>query len=150
MPLTNEQVQKISLLSDTVLYREAVAFMQRLVNELGCNPLPPTQINGLLHIADGANYAGLSTFVVHQRDRNWTGSKVDIRTFYVELEKMFSEMRRKRLSDEFSLATAATSNQEKDEIMIALAREFIQHLVAENGLLVATAKDERSRNGRKG
>jgi hypothetical protein len=150
MPLTNKQMQKIWLISDTVLYRDAVTFLHRLVSEMDCDPLPPTQVNGLLYMADGANYAELFRFVVHQRDRNWTGLKADIKTFYTELERVLSDMRKKRLSEEFLLATATTSNQEKDEIMIVLAREFIQHMVAENGLLVAQAKDERSYNGRKG
>ena len=44
--LSNAQLQKIYLLSDTVLYSEAVSFIRKLVQEEGCAPLPTSQIAG--------------------------------------------------------------------------------------------------------
>lgn len=137
--LTSAQFQKIWLLSDTVLYPEAVSFMRKLVQEQDCDPLPAAQVNGLLSIAESARYKELYEFVVHQRDRNWPPSKRDIKTFYTELEKLFTQMRVKRLRSEFHLLseTPGQSNsemlQEVDALMARLAREFIQHLLAENG-----------------
>ncbi len=60
-------------------------------------------------------------------------------------------MRRKRLKDEFHLVTeeqgksAQELRLETDELMALLARDFIQHLVAENGLIAATAADQRAK-----
>ena len=48
---TISQIEKISLLSDTVLYPEAVAFIRRMVYEEDCTPLPTSQVMGLLNVA---------------------------------------------------------------------------------------------------
>src|SRR5437763_11811751 len=101
--LSNAQLQKIYLLSDTVLYSEAVSFIGKLVREQGCNPLPTSQVAGLLNIAEAVKYDELHRFVLHQRDRNWPPSKRDIKTFYTALEEVLSLIQRKRLKDEFHL-----------------------------------------------
>jgi len=148
MPSTT-QLQKIALLSDTVLYNEAVAFIRKLVKEQDCDPLPTSQVNGLLSIAESASYDELYRFVVHQRDRNWPPSKRDIKTFYTALEQELSLMYRKRLKDEFLLLTQQNAQEirkEADEVMALLARDYIQHLVAENGILQAEADDKRRQN----
>ncbi len=126
MALAAEQRQKILLLSDTVLYPEAVAFVRKLVQEEDRSPLPTSQVMGLLNIALASKYSELYQFVVHQRDRN-------------SLEKFLTQMKQKRIKDEFQLLRSGLTNretsEEADELMVLLAREFIQHLVAENGLL---------------
>ena len=43
------QLQKIWLLSDTILYPEAVDFVQRLARQ--DDPLPMSQVNGLQNIS---------------------------------------------------------------------------------------------------
>ena len=147
--LSNAQLQKIYLLSDTVLYSEAVSFIRRLVREQGCNPLPTSQVAGLLNIAEAVKYDELHRFVLHQRDRNWPPSRRDIKTFYTTLEEVLSLMQRKRLKDEFHLMPDMQGRslnevrQEVDELLGRLAREFIQHLVAENGVLAAQKAEER-------
>lgn len=154
---TPAQLQKVWLLSDTVLYPEAVAFMRKLVEEHDCNPLPASQVAGLLNVAESARYDELNRFVLHQRDRNWPPSKSDIKTFYTALEEKLSLMQRKRLKDEFHLLmdtagrSASDIRQEFDALMALLAREFIQHLLAENGALAAQVDDERKqqRGGRR-
>jgi hypothetical protein len=152
--LSREQLQKISLLSDTLLYPEAVAFIRRLVQEEDCDPLPTSQVTGLLSIAEASKYDELYRFVVHQRERNWPPSRSDIKKFYTELEKVLSLMQRKRLKDEFRLVTdglsAGDARQESDTLMASLARDFIQHLVAENVLLAAEKSDVRARERRVG
>ncbi len=139
MALAAEQRQKILLLSDTVLYPEAVAFVRKLVQEEDRSPLPTSQVMGLLNIALASKYSELYQFVVHQRDRNWSGSKSDIKELYIALEKFLTQMKQKRIKDEFQLLRSGLTNretsEEADELMVLLAREFIQHLVAENGLL---------------
>ena len=148
---TLAQLQKIWLLSDTVLYPEAVSFIHKLVRDQECDPLPASQVAGLFSIAESSKYDELYRFVVHQRDRNWPPSKRDIKTFYTALEEVLSIMQKKRLKDEFHLLTDTSGRnvnairQESAALMALLAREFIQHLVAENNLLAAEKADEWAR-----
>lgn len=142
MPTTT-QIQNIWLLSDTVLYPEAVAFMRRLIRDQECRPLPNSQIAGLLSIAESHQYDRLKDFVLHQRTRNWPPGKRDIGTFYTALEETLKNMET-RLRGDFHLLAGKQrpGNQlgpEEQELMALLAREFIQHLIAENGELAATA-----------
>ncbi len=136
-------------LSDTVFYPEAVAFIHHLIYDEECMPLPATQIIGLLNIANVSSYAELERFIRHQRDRDWPTSKQDIKTLYTELDKLFTTIKNKRLRDEFHLVqgkqNSKETNQEIDELMILVAHDFVQHLVAENSLLAAQKADERSR-----
>jgi len=145
---TPEQLRKLRYLSDTVLYAEAVTFIRRLVNDEDCSTLPASQVMGLLNIANASSYAELESFIKHQRERNWPASKSSIKTFYTELEKVFSAMR-KRITGEFELvepgANGKAANQETEEVMVLLARDFIQHLIAENGLLAVEKAQERAR-----
>jgi len=139
--------QRLLDLSDNELYTEAVALIRHLVDKEGCSPLPTSQVMGLLNIANAASYSELERFIQHQRERDWPASKRDIKTFYTELEKSFREMRNRRIRSEFHLLSDGLSpvdaNREVDEIMATLAHEFIQHLVAENGVLAAQKADER-------
>ena len=144
---TTAQLRKIWLLSDTVLYPEAAAFLRRLVRDQNCKPLPTSQVAGLLNIAEAYQYDELSTFVIHQRDRNWPPRQRDIKTFYTALAETLVEME-KRLSDDFHLVASARKGPsqrgpEEYELLALLAREFIQHLIAENILLAAKEDDER-------
>ena len=145
--LSIAQEKKISLLSDTTLYPEAVAFLRRLINELHSSPLPTAQIMGLLNIAHSSSYGQLREYVMHQRDRNWPEWKPNTKVFYTELEKLLTQIQRKRLVEEFGLVTPGQNtqqvNQEMNELMAALAREFIQHLVAENILLTELQRSRR-------
>src|SRR5437868_13621286 len=113
---SSEKLQQLWNLSDTVLYPEAVTFMQQLVNEKGCGTLPASQVTGLLNVANASSYAELERFMRHQQERNWPFSKKDIKVFYSELEKWFSSVKKKRLKDEFHLVqegrTARETNQE--------------------------------------
>lgn len=144
MPRLTHQ-QKISLLSDTVLYPEAVAFMRRLVDKEGCNPLPTSQVNGLFSIAESSRYGKLREFVEHQRDRDWPPSKRDIKTFYTRLEQEFTHLER-RLAVEFGLTKdehgRPVSDADQNEMLALLAREFIQHILAENGVIAAVSGNQ--------
>jgi hypothetical protein len=148
--LSSALLQRLWDMSDELLYPEAVTFIRRLVNEKDCSPLPTSQVMGLLNIANAANYGELMHFIRHQRERNWIESKKDIKIFYTELEQWFVAMRNKLVRNEFRLLskglTPVAANREVDEIMATLAQEFIQHLVAENGLLSSQkAEEQRSR-----
>lgn len=145
MPTTT-QIQNIWLLSDTVLYPEAVAFMSRLIRDQECKPPPNSQVAGLLSIAESHQYNELKEFVLHQRTRNWPPGKRDIGIFYTALEETLKNMET-RLRGDFHLVSGkqrpgSQLRPEEHELMALLAREFIQHLIAENGVLAATAVSE--------
>lgn len=145
--LSPDQVKQVSYLSDTILYSEAVAFMDRLVTHGECNPLPTSQVMGLFNVAQTARYDEILYYIQHQRDRDWQPSKRDLKVFYTELEKYFTTMRNKRLASEFHLlqegVTQLEANRQRDELMAALAPEFLQHLLAENGLLALASQGPR-------
>jgi hypothetical protein len=138
---SEERLRQLWNLSDEVLYPEAVAFLHRLINEQGCSTLPASQVMGLLNIAKTPVYSELDRFIRHQQERNWPESKKDIKIFYAELEKWLTAFRNKRLRETFHLERGG---QEADELMVLLAREFIQHLVAENGVLAVRKASART------
>lgn len=138
-----EQLERLWNVSDDTLYPEAEKFMQHLVNEKGIATLPSSQIAGLQNIANAASYRELAHFIRHQRERKWPESKKDIEVFYTELEKWFIAVKNTRLRNEFHLVQEGLSNQEIDELMALLAQDFIQHLVAENGLLAVKRASAR-------
>ncbi len=149
--LSPAQIKKIWLLSDTVLYRDALNFMQQLLQKPKSAPLSTKQANGLLNSAQAASYGILDLFVARQNSRDWLTDKISVQLFYADCSLFLTNMRRKRLRDEFRLLSDETGRpaseikREEDELMLLLAREFIQHLVAENGLLLAQQEDEKSK-----
>ena len=147
MELTLAQVRKIDVISDTVLYPEATALVKQLIEDEECNPLPSSQIIGLLNIANTNTYTELYRFVLHQRDRNWTASKTDIKKFYTALEKYLSDMARQRVKAEFHLIPeeldVKRTKQMTEIVMAVLAQDFIQHFVAENNRRAAYVSRRR-------
>ncbi len=144
--LSQKHLQKIELLSDTVLYPESVAFVRRMIQKEKCNPLPATQVNGLLNIALTLNYENVRNFAEHQRERNWPSNKRDIKTFYTHLEKELVRLEQ-RLDTEFSLTKdqygRRVSSEDEREMLGRLTREYVQHLLAENLLAEAEIKEQR-------
>jgi glycosidase len=145
--ISSAQQEKIYYLSDMVLYEEAVGLIRSLKDRDGRpQPLPTSQVKGLWNIANASStYSGLTEFIVHQKLRDWQPSKRFLGSFYTELERVFNQMRNQRLRTEFRLLNERDRSQsiseQADEIMILLAREFIQHLVTENLLIEAERKD---------
>jgi hypothetical protein len=151
---TRAQLKKIWLLSDTVLYPEAVDFMQRHVQQ--SEPLPNSQVMGLFNAAASEQYPVLYRFVTHQRDRNWPYAKMHIKRFYTALEQTLLVMQRTRIRNEFRLLedvpgrSVAETRQEQDTLMALLAREFIQHLLAENAVLLLRGDKGQKAQGARG
>lgn len=152
--LSPAQFQQLWSLSDDVLYREAVIFIHELVKREDCQPLPNSQVKGLLNIAKVSQYNELERYIAHQRKRDWNAKSRYLKTFYTELEKLLTAMKNKRLKQEFQLLTTKLTHAERmreiDELMAQLAYEFIQHLLAENALLVAELGTEGATNLRMG
>lgn len=144
--LSQKQLQKIESFSDTVLYPESVAFVRRMVQKEKCNPLPMTQANGLLNIALSLNYDDVLGFVEHQRERNWPSNKRDIKTFYTHLEKELTRLEQRLNTDFFPTKDAhgrRVSSEDEREMLGRLAREYIQHLLAENMLVETEIREQR-------
>jgi hypothetical protein len=144
--ISTTQLEKVYYLSDMVLYKEAVGLMRSQKDRNGNpQPLPTSQVKGLWNIANSSTYNLLVEFIVHQKLRDWQPSKRFLATFYAELERVFNQMRNQRLRTEFRLLNERNASQsigeQADEVMILLAREFIQHLVTENLLIEAERKD---------
>jgi hypothetical protein len=121
-----EQVQ-IRLLSDNNLYPQAVEFMKSIDR-----PLPPTQINGLLNVSLANPYDQLKLFVERQCTRTtWASRDRHIPDFYRKFTQKLKHL-------ETYVPSITKHRQGKvpreDELAITmeLAREFIQHILAEN------------------
>jgi predicted AAA+ superfamily ATPase len=116
--------------------------------------LPNSQVKGLLNIAKASQYNELERYIEHQRQRDWNAKSRYLKTFYTELEKVLTAMKNKRLRQEFQLLTTPLTHieriREADELMAQLAYEFIQHLLAENALLIAEMGTGRVKNQRAG
>jgi len=144
--ISTTQLEKVYYLSDMVLYKEAIGLIRSQKDRDGnLQPLPTSQVKGLWNIANSSTYSVLVEFIVHQKLRDWQPSKRFLATFYTELERVFNQMRNQRLRTEFRLLNERDASQsiseQADEVMILLAREFIQHLVTENLLIEAERKD---------
>jgi hypothetical protein len=134
MALTSAQRKKIYLISDTVFYPEAIALLRKIVEDDRFWQLPKNnQMMGLLNITRSSKYDDVLDFINNQIKRN-----VD-EVFYEYLRQELNNIHRKRMQDEFQVVIPQSTRREEDaekkELMLHLAREFIQHLVAETNML---------------
>jgi hypothetical protein len=154
MSINEEQMRYIRVLSDTELYKHAIDFLN---TEVEVNhqfeqrpPLPNTQINGLLNVAQANTYGELIDFIKHQRDRNWQGKYAYIKIFYEHLERVLKEMpefakREGLIPEDLSIQK---TREEIQKISDLLACEFIQHLAAENLVRERERIDEEKKQRR--
>ncbi len=120
--------RKIQLLSDTVLYREAQDFIKQ-----------NSTIDGQKQLYSLVNYSQtweeLEKFVAHQKERDWLGSKTYYKQFYMALHAYLKQLRDNVEKEWFSPEAELTKVQRRkwvDDYAILVAREFFQHLTAEN------------------
>ena len=122
-----EESRRINLLSDTVLYDDAMAF----VNE---HPELPDmrQLIGLASFSE--KWTDLLAYIKHQAGRDW-GNRTHYKTFYDKLRQYLETGLRQRVKTEFSLVDEGLSRKEEKAVLDKwaqlLAQEFVQHLVAE-------------------
>jgi len=140
MQATREQIAQMRLLSDGELYIEAQKFFK--------NYKPPEnkQLAGLLEFSRDIN--DLQSFVKHQAGRKWVDSpKAHYETFYNELNKYLQKLRQQVKSPPHDLVMKGlTAKAEKDQVDFFagwLAREFVQHLVAEAQMQTSVATNQR-------
>jgi len=131
--ITNEQQAKIRLLSDNELYPQAIVFIRGIGRSL-----PATQINGLLNVSLANTYDLLGEFIERQGNRTtWRREDAYIREFYKRLPNKLKQL--EVYAPSIMQSTAEQSSREDMQaVKMLLAREFIQHLLAENGYMGVT------------
>lgn len=130
--ISQQEQERIRLISDNELYPQAVEFISKL-----SNALPSTQINGLLNVALGNTYYQLHHFIKKQRERRWQNKEEYIRDFYNKLAAKLTNIETTCLPCITQSRTEKISPEDRQAICMALAREFIQHVLAENGYRAA-------------
>jgi hypothetical protein len=132
--ITEKQQAKIRLLSDTELYPQAIMFMRSIGR-----PLPGAQLNGLLNVSLADTYGHLEQFIRNQSERKtWRREDTHIPDFYKKLPNKLKQIMDAYLSSIMQLAAEHPSQKDIQAVKMLLAREFIQHLLAENGYMGAT------------
>ncbi len=125
--ISAQEQERIRLLSDTELYPQAVEFTRNIGGTL-----PGSQINGLLNVALANTYAQLETFVKRQYGRStWRANERHIPDFYRRLEHKLKDLERSIPSVTRDRQTKPSA-EEMRALKMLLAREFIQHVLAEN------------------
>ena len=125
--ITPHEQERIRLLSDTELYPQAVEFMRSVGKQL-----PPTQINGLLNVSLANTYIRLKEFIDGQHKRTtWRRGDEHIPRFYKDLSVKLKQLEN-YARDILKARTEQPSLEDAQVLYMLIAREFIQHLLAEN------------------
>lgn len=131
--ITEKQQAKIRLLSDSELYPQAIEFMRGIGR-----PLPASQINGLLNVSLADTYYGLGKFIEGQiKRKTWRREDTHIPDFYKKLPNKLKRIE-EFVPSIMQLTAEQPSQEDMQVVKMLLAREFIQHLLAENGYMGAT------------
>lgn len=132
MTMTVEQAQKIRLLSDCELYDKAVDFAK---THRDAN-VSRTQLSGLRNAVGAGNRDEIYDYLQNRIERSTTSDK--LKKFYQNLENYLSELRGLVEGtqlvvkpQEMGRAQRKQVNEEINWYAYLLAKEFIQHLVAE-------------------
>lgn len=126
--LTHQQLEKIRLLSDGQLYRDALDFIEAQGTIDG-----RTQLASLISYTQ--SWTDLTGFVRHQSQRDWIGKKSYYGQFYTALDSYLKQLYQQVLK-EFPLPdnyeTKAQKRNWNEHCAIRVAREFVEHLTFEN------------------
>ena len=129
MTMTTEQLQKICLLSDSELYEDAVKFVEP---HRGAK-VSKSQLSGLQNAIGAGDSNEIFRYINNRLDRSTT--RAQLKKFYEELRDYLQRLPRR--FQEAGLVvkpenmTRAQSRQVNEDITYLLAKEYIQHLVAE-------------------
>lgn len=128
MKLTREQDIKLRLLSDNELYEDAVAFIRE--NRTVRN----NQMSGLRNISEAAaGFSGVLKFTKHQASRTYRDR--DTKDFYAALTRKLEGLQKRLKADQDFLPDGLSKkelNKYAESYGLLIAREFINHLWAEN------------------
>jgi len=126
--ISEQELLQIRLLSDYTLYPSAVAFMNELEK-----PLPGNQANGLLNVSFANSYDQLVNYLQDQQARTtWPEGEKYIQQFYEDLEYKLIDIEQDYLPVVTQSRQEVLSEEDTEEIKMLLAREFLQHILAEN------------------
>ncbi len=132
IPTTADQLQKLRLLSDGELYQMACEFIKQHQTILN------SQVVSLVtHTQDWDDLMDDRTgFVKHQADRDWTGTKSYYKDFFNALKNDLKNLRQRTENEWFPPGPEYDTSKKRrkwtDYFAILVAREFLQHLEAEN------------------
>ena len=133
MAVTTEQVQKICLLSDGELYKNAVDFVKTYYSP---KKVSKAQLSGLQNAVGASDLHEIFRYINNRLARNTTPE--DLKSFYGALKDSLNSLRSKVQEVQFVVKPEKTTRtqdrevkKEIDQYAYLLAKEYIQHLIAE-------------------
>lgn len=123
---TPAELEKVRVLSDTVLYERARKFVQTTP------ALDNKQLNGVLEFS--RSLPELMLFVVGQRKRRWLEKEADMKQFYEALYAALIRIMQDTRSVWGFVPRGASEEEAQQRTAVfadMLARDFAQHMVAE-------------------
>ncbi len=129
MTVTIDQAQKIRLLSDGKLYDKAVDFVQ---THLGVK-VSKTQLSGLLNAVRSGDWSEIFRYIDNRINRKTTSD--ELKEFYQSLKNYLNQKLYNQIEELLTINLNHLNRNErtqaKKQYAHFLAKEFIQHLVAE-------------------
>ncbi len=133
MAVTTEQAQEICLLSDSELYENAVDFVKTHYRP---KKVSKAQLSGLQNAVGAGNLNEILLYINNRLERRTTSE--DLKNFYQALEDYLNSLRSKVQEVRYVVKPEKTTqtqrsrvNEEIDQYAYLLAKEYIQHLIAE-------------------
>ena len=130
---TTEQAQKICLLSDGELYKNAVDFVE---THYSPKKVSKAQLSGLQNAVGASDLHEIFRYIENRLARNTTPE--DLKNFYQALKDSLNSLCSKVEEAQFVVKPEKTTraeerqvNKEIDRYAYLLAKEYIQHLIAE-------------------
>ncbi len=128
-----EQVQKICLLSDGELYENAVDFVK---THYSPKKVSKAQLNGLQNAVGAGEWHEIFNYINNRLDRDTTPE--DLKSFYGALKDSLNSLHSKVQEvqfvvrpEEMTRTQGKQLNQEIERYAYLLAKEYIQHVIAE-------------------
>ncbi len=132
MTVTIEQAQKIRLLSDVELYDKSIEIVAAHLT----TKVSKTQLSGLQNAVGAGDWSEIFRYIDNRLNRNTTSGELkkfyqDLKNYLNELPKRVEETQLVVKPEEMGRAQRRQVNEEIGRYAHLLAKEFIQHLVAE-------------------
>lgn len=134
MVVTIEQAQQIRLLSDGELYRDAVKLATNHV--YASSKISNSQLSGLWNAVGASDWSEIFRYVDNRLDRSTTPDELkefyqNLKNYLKGLPKRVGEIQLVVKPKEMGRAQRRQVSVEIDRYAYLLAKEFIQHLIAE-------------------
>ena len=148
MELTIDQAQKIRLLSDRKLYSKAVKFVAEHLAYIH-SKVSKTQLSGLQNAVGASDWAEIDGYIKNRLNRNTTSD--ELKNFYQDLKDYLDEQLYGQVEKHFEIegSNRTEKTQAKRQYAYLLAKEFIQHLVAETNYQRQIGEKPRGQTGKR-